>query len=244
MNLYRVFPQPPAAFSMADTDGISEVRSAYSPVGTDSVRAIMVTSPLGETLDSAGSSTALSLGADRRLLGIVREDADAVIVGASTLRAEPVPLPRTTPLVVLTRSGDLHGHQLVSRGAEGERLVVATPRRNADRVRDALEGFTVELLDIGDDISAEALVGNIRSHLGADHLLVEGGRTTWEYLAPLTTELLIATAAPPLNSRQGIPPWWPVPERPWDMASLFTDDARMLYYRHVIPEGGAPSPAR
>ncbi|MDA8777495.1 hypothetical protein N9M74_02530, partial [Pontimonas sp.] len=65
MNLYRVFPQPPAAFSLTDTDGISEVRSAYSPVGTDSVRAIMVTSPLGETLDSAGSSTALSLGADR-----------------------------------------------------------------------------------------------------------------------------------------------------------------------------------
>lgn len=200
----------------------------------------MVTNSAGDTVGSDGGSQGLSRGADRAVLGVLRESAEAVIVGASTIRNEPVPLPRTTPLVVLSASGDLEGHQLRSRGEDRERLIVACPPGRQALLSIALRGFAWEHLPWEPSQSPERLLHDVSGLDVGTHVLVEGGRITWEYFAPLTTELLIATTPPPRDAHQGIPPWWPGDLGQWELSSLFTDDGQMLYYRHV--KGSAARP--
>ncbi len=72
-----------------------------------SVRLNMAVDAAGESIDPAGSSTGLSFTEDRQLLKAIRFDADAVVVGASTVRAEGWNLPPTGVLVVLSKSGNL-----------------------------------------------------------------------------------------------------------------------------------------
>ena len=240
MNLYRVIPPPPEVYDLASTEGQQRLTEHYAASGSESVRAIMVTNSSGDTVDASGTSESLSRGADRKLLGLLRENADAVIVGASTIRLEPVPLPRTTPLVVLSASGNLQGHRLYSRGGPDERLLVAAPLAHRESLTRTLEGLPWELLPWDAGASPDRLQAMLLETAGAGHLLVEGGRKVWEFCAPITTELLIATIPPPRDSHQGIPPWWPGSPTNWELRSLFTDDAKMLYYRHEIATAARP----
>jgi riboflavin biosynthesis pyrimidine reductase len=240
VNLYRVIPQPPEVYDLTRESDRGALVDHYAASASESVRAIMVTNSSGDTVDAVGTSESLSHGVDRKLLGLLRENADAVIVGASTIRREPVPLPRTTPLVVLSASGDLHGHTLYSRGAPDERLMVATPATHRESLASALEGLPWELLPWDIEASPDELQSVLLETTSAGHLLVEGGRKVWEFCAPITTELLIATIPPPRDSHQGIPPWWPGSPENWELRSLFTDDAKMLYYRHEIAPAARP----
>ena len=240
MNLYRVIPAPPEVYDLTREEDQQRLADHYAAPGSESVRAIMVTNSAGDTVDDAGSSESLSRGADRKLLGLLRESSDAVIVGASTIRSEPVPLPRTTPLVVLSARGDLRNHTLVSRSAPGERLLVASALAHRESLARALEGLPWELLPWDPQAPPEELQKALRETISSSHLLVEGGRKTWEFCAPITTELLVAATPPPRDSHQGIPPWWPGSPADWELRSLFTDDAKMLYYRHEITAAARP----
>jgi riboflavin biosynthesis pyrimidine reductase len=240
VNLYRVIPPPPEVYDLASEEGQRGFLEHSAVRGSESVRAIMVTNSAGDTVDDAGTSESLSRGTDRTLLALLRENADAVIVGASTIRSEPVPLPRTTPLVVLSTSGNLHGHKLFTRGAPGERLVVASAPAHRESLADALEGLPWELLPWDTAAPPEELQRVLQENDFSGHLLVEGGRKVWEFCAPITTELLIATIPPPRDSHEGIPPWWPGSPQNWELRSLFTDDAKMLYYRHEIAAAARP----
>lgn len=240
MNLYRVIPQPPEVFDLNQLDARAALAEHYAPSGGESVRAIMVTDSTGNTVSSEGTSQELSRGVDRALLSVLRESAEAVIVGAATIRQEQVPLPRTTPIVVLSASGELHGHHLHSRQSTHERLIIATPHGNEAGLGSALKGLPWEHLPWEPSESPRALLDAMRERGAGSHVLVEGGRMTWEYCAPLTTELLLATTPPPRDAHQGIPPWWPGDLSKWELSSLFTDDAKMLYYRHVKPSAARP----
>ncbi len=241
MNLYRVVPPPPEVYDLSAESSRQAIEQLYQPEGSSSVRAIMVTNSAGDTIGPQGSSQDLSQGADRALLSILRENSDAVIVGASTIRREPVPLPRTTPLVVLCSSGDLNNHQLVSRGGRDEHLIVVAPAQHRGALGQALGGFPWEHLSWESDGAVEDLLAEIQTRTSGGHVLVEGGRITWEFFAPLTTELLIATIPPPRDHHQGIPPWWPGDPSHWTLRSLLTDDQKMLYYRHEIAPAARPS---
>lgn len=99
--------------SRGDGDGDFETlaqRYAW-PAGTSDtasyVRLNMAVAGDGESIDAAGTSTGLSFAEDRRLLKTIRSDAQAVVVGASTVRAEGWNLPATGLLVVLSTSGNL-----------------------------------------------------------------------------------------------------------------------------------------
>jgi riboflavin biosynthesis pyrimidine reductase len=61
----------------------------------------------GSAAGPDGTSSSLTMGADRAVLGAIRAESDLVLVGAATLRAEPHLVPRSTRLAVLSRSGDL-----------------------------------------------------------------------------------------------------------------------------------------
>ena len=240
MNLYRVLPPPPEVFDLKEPQSHRALVEMYRPDGDHSARAIMVTNSAGDTVSPEGSSTQLSRGADRALLAALREDADAVVVGASTIRHELVPLPRHTPLVVLSASGDLRGHQLLSRHAPEERLIIATPAEHHDHLAEALREVPWEPLAWNPGNPPEELADAVRALVNGGHLLIEGGQMTWEYCAPLTTELLISTTPPPRDHHQGIPPWWPTSLEDWELRSLLTDDDKMLYYRHVAPAAARP----
>lgn len=68
------------------------------------VRANLVASRSGETVGPSGTSIDLTSGEDRSLLRLIRQDCDALIVGAASIRAEGWHLPP-------------HGHtHVVSRG--------------------------------------------------------------------------------------------------------------------------------
>ncbi len=212
MNLYRVLPPPPEVFDLEDPQSHRALVEMYRPDGDHSVRAIMVTNSAGETVSSEGSST----------------------------RHEVVPLPRHTPLVVLSASGDLRGHQLLSRHAPEERLIIATPAEHHDHLAEALREVPWEPLAWNPDSPPEELADAVRARVDGGQLLIEGGQVTWEYCAPLTTELLISTTPPPRDHHQGVPPWWPTSLEDWELRSLLTDDDKMLYYRHVAPAAARP----
>ena len=76
----------------------------------------MVATAAGGTRDSRGSSEGLSKGEDRRLLHLHRKVSDAIVLGRQTLDRERIPLPRDTPLVVLSLLGQIAADNLV--GAE------------------------------------------------------------------------------------------------------------------------------
>jgi riboflavin biosynthesis pyrimidine reductase len=240
VNLYRVIPQPSEVYNLESKDSRQALAKLYTPEQPSSVRAVMVTNSAGETVSPEGSSSGLSRGSDRALLAVLRESADVVIVGATTIRNEPVPLPRTTPLAVLSASGDLRHHHLNSRGSTEERLIIATPSGSKHSLDVALGGLPWEHLPWDPTVSPQVLIGAVRQLIPGAHVLVEGGRMTWEYLAPLTTELLIATTPPPRDQHQGIPPWWSGDVSQWELASLLTDDAKMLYYRQVLRSAARP----
>ena len=76
------------------------------PLGR-SVRLNMVLSPADETRGVDSTSHTLTSQEDRRLLKILRSDADVVVVGAESVRAEGWFLPPRGRLAVLSLSGEL-----------------------------------------------------------------------------------------------------------------------------------------
>ncbi|WP_181134458.1 dihydrofolate reductase family protein, partial [Rathayibacter sp. AY1D5] len=71
----------------------------------------MIASVTGSSTGSDGTSETLTNRVDRTILGVVREQADVVLVGAASVRAEGYRVPRRVPLAVVSASGDLAGHR-------------------------------------------------------------------------------------------------------------------------------------
>jgi riboflavin biosynthesis pyrimidine reductase len=167
------------------------------------------------------------------LLGLYRESADVVIVGASTVRRERVPTPRTSVLALVTSSGHLAGHKLELR--DNHRVVVVTSPTGAARVASDLAKIPHRsvVLDKQANFLAPDILGALSGLCSTHHVLIEGGRVLWETFAPITDELALAVTPPPLDYHGGIPPWWPGDTSRWTVHSLMTDDEKMLYYRYI-----------
>ena len=238
MNLYQVIPGPPRTINFSTARERAALAPTLRPPVTPWVRAIMVTDPAGHTVDSSGSSRGLTRGADRALLALYRENADVVIVGAETIRREPVPTPRHTPLVIVSGSGDLRGHQLIVR--EGGRFLLVTSEAGATRQASegALPGAEVVTLPGPGPFPAREILDSLTGRAETGNVLVEGGRALWETFAPITHELCVATTGAPRDERAGVPEWWPHPPDSLALHSLMTDDTQMLYYRYLTPLGG------
>lgn len=241
MNLYGVIPPPASTTNLADETERRAVVETLRPPKGPWVRAAFVTNSAGEMWGSDGTSASITRGADRALLALHRQVVDAVIVGARTITQEPVPLPVSTPLVVVTASGNLQGHQLIHT-ERGEVVVVTTPE-GATRVAESLDSVAhrVVVLDEAPAFSAEAIVATLQGALGAQSFLIEGGRALLETFASITDEVALSVTPPPRSDRGGVPPWWPGVPESWSLVSLMTDDEQMLYYRYLTGPRGAPS---
>ena len=241
MRLYGIIPPPARSIDLGAPDERDDFVNELVPPPGPWVRAIMVTNSAGEMSGVDGSSRSLSRGSDRALLALHRSVVDAVIVGAATIKAEPVPVPSSVPLVVITRSGDLSNHQLTNT-QRGE-LVVVTGAAGSTTASSSLENLPHRVLTLegSDPFSGTAIAALLKESLGAQALLIEGGRSVYETFAPITDEVALSVTPPPRHERAGIPPWWPLSTEAWALTSLMTDDDKMLYYRYLTAVRGAPS---
>lgn len=114
--LRRTLPQPVETVDVSTEDGRRWLLEQYRPPRREFVRSNTIVSADGSVTGPDGTSSSLGSAADRRVLGVIREHGDVVLVGGATLRAERFGLPARTPLAVVTESGDLTGHRLDSGG--------------------------------------------------------------------------------------------------------------------------------
>ena len=241
MNLYRVLPPPSQAFDLTNEADLALITADLAPPATGWVRALMVTNALGETEGPDGTSGSLTSGVDRKLLTLQRAAFDVIVLGAETARRERIPVPETTPLAVVTTSGDLRGHQLLTSPAS--RLVVVTRPAASARARETLGGIDAEIVTLEGEgrIPAVEVRDALNTALGSQTFLLEGGRSLWESWVHLIDEVALSVTPPPNDVHRGIPSWWPLDTSLWQLTSLMTDDAKMLYHRYQTGPRGAPS---
>lgn len=179
MILRRVHPAGSAEEVALDTEGEGardRLLDWYAPGEGESIRLNFVATLDGRVSGEDGTSGSLTAGADRMILGVIREHADVILVGASTVRAESYRLPRATPLAIVTTSGDLDGHGFEPREGAPEVLVLA-PESATDAVRRSLSGVRHQVLplpDRGEPATADEILGALRAH-GAERIVCEGG---------------------------------------------------------------------
>ena len=231
MTFYRVFPDPRLAIDPKTDRGIEQLNTLYTMSMAPSVRVNMIVRPNGSTTGSDGTSGSLSSGSDRALLRIIRSMADAVIIGAETLRRERIPLPHTIPLVVLSTSGNIAVDNIVSGAHSGELIVVTSA---VDTAAQTLGTHPHRIIDPGHPSpSAEHIIALCRAQ-GWNRLLVEGGQqiTTLFASAGVVDDVCLTLTGAPLSEDTPPVDWWPKVSS-WATAHLLMDDDRMLYHRYT-----------
>ena len=243
MILRRVHPAGAAEEVALDTDGTGardRLLDWYAPGEGESIRLNFVTTLDGRVTGDDGTSGSLTAGADRMILGVIREHADVILVGASTVRAESYRLPRATPLAIVTTSGDLTGHGFEPREGAPAVLVLA-PGSATDAVRRSLSGIPHAILplpDRGEPATADEILGALRAH-GAERIVCEGGPGLAGLLlaAGLVDEVCLTTV--PRLGGSGIrllADDGPALSR-WEPRQLLLDDEGVQYARWVHRAG-------
>lgn len=189
MSLTRVVPGP---VEEIDLDDRARLLEAYAPPRTPWFRFNLITSVGGSAAGSDGTSESLTNPADRRLLGVIRELADIVLVGAQSVRAEGFQLPRRARLAVVTTSGDLHGHRIDS--TEG-RVYVVCPASAADRAAASIPGAEIITIAGEGALDPAAIVAALHER-GFTSIVCEGGPSLVAQfvVASLVDELCLSTS--------------------------------------------------
>lgn len=196
---------PPPATPEVDLDELYRVAERSRP----HLRANMVASADGAAT-AGGRSAGLSSAADKRLFALLRGHADAVLVGASTVRVEgyggvrPSParrawraergLAEVPPIVVVSRTGALAPDLRLFTDTERPPLVVLPASTPAERVADL--ATRAEVLRAGDDdVDLAAALAALAAR-GLRHVLCEGGPKLLATLAArgLLDELCLTVA--------------------------------------------------
>lgn len=242
-ELWTALPQHRALPATSGEPDLVELYDSYMPAGGVRVQSNMVISVDGAVAGADGLSRSVSTPADMRVFSVVRSLADAVVVGAQTVRSER--LTRMSPkpthadqrrtrgqadvptMVIVTSSGDLPWDRINARGTSpvwvatntSDPQVLAQLRRHADEV---LTGV------VSPQAVKDALV--VR---GLRRIVCEGGPsvlTQWmdaglidEMCLTVSPQLLGAPGAPRLFG-EGI-----ATARDVEVLSLVTDGQSMMY---------------
>jgi riboflavin biosynthesis pyrimidine reductase len=209
----------------------------YRPASPTVVRLNFVASINGSVVGEDGTSESLSSHTDRRILGVIRQHADAVLVGARTVRREGYTAPQHARLAVVTRSGDLEGHRL---DESFHRPIIICPQSAVERVKQQMRGAAVDIAPLRSDVLDPAEVLDLLRERGLSAVVCEGGPTLAASLldAGLVDELCLTTA--PRLRAPGVPL---VPRlagsRTAALAHLLADDDGYLYARWSLRSGQA-----
>ncbi|KQQ00557.1 MULTISPECIES: dihydrofolate reductase family protein [unclassified Rathayibacter] len=205
------------------------IEEAYRPPADLRVRLNMIASLNGSSIGSDGTSETLTNRVDRTILGVIRAQADVVLVGAASVRAEGYRVPKRVPLAIVSASGDLAGHRLELQ--EGARVLLLVPasRRPPELPRG------VEIVPVGGDgdrLSVDAMLDALAEH-GLDRVVCEGGATlSGQFLASGRVDEVCLTTAPRV-----VLPGLPVAataaavDDHYSLTMLAVDDAGFTYAR-------------
>lgn len=191
MIFERLYPAPAEAI---DADDRGRLLDAYRPPAPEWLRVNLVTSVTGSAAGADGTSQTLSSKSDRKILGVIRELADVVLIGAESLRTEGYVQPRNARLAVVTLSGNLAGHR-VDLGAASAPIVVCPPKA-AEGVLAELPSAEVVAIEPSErGIESAALVSALRDR-GLASIVCEGGPSLVGQLlsAALVDELCLTTS--------------------------------------------------
>lgn len=183
-RLYRQDAHATSLGATIDNDIVSVDDAMTFPRTADiSVELCMISTPDGTT-DVAGRSGPLGGPTDRDVLLTLRAQADVVLVGAGTVRAEQYRAPSTSPLpiVVVTRSCDLDFDSPLFTSGWGMLATTIDAPNTPVRTFRAGEG----------DVDLSSIIQQLRSELNARVVHVEGG-------PDLNTSLLHADLVDAIN---------------------------------------------
>lgn len=207
-----------------DTMNRDAAKLWWDTLGDDWVRVNVITDALGHTVGTSGTSNDLTGGADRALLLALREIADVVVLGGATVRAEPQSVPRSAPLVIVSRSADIPD-SVIERAQGGVTVLhhkSATPPVGCESV--ILPRFT-----------GSAILKAIHA-MGHRKIVVEGGLTVIaQFLkSGLVTEWCQTVSSIPGEQTADVV----VPTVVGDLSLMAHDDSGFRYTRRIL--NGAP----
>ena len=235
MIVRRVHPGPPEDLDL-DADGTRErLLELYRTPRQHWLRLNLVTSVSGSAAGSDGTSETLTSAVDRRILGVIRELSDVVLVGAESVRAEGYVRPKRAPLAVVTGSGDLAGHRI---GGDGPPVVVLCPESAVERVRQSLPDADIVLVPGPRMLPADVLAA-LRDH-GFEAVVCEGGPgLARQFVVSGLVDEVCLTTSPRLTGVTlplfGVEAF---PEVAVTLGQLLVDDESSLYARWFT---GAPA---
>lgn len=200
MLVTEVFPRTLAA---VDADGDHEavrewIAERYSLAAPETVRLNMITSLTGSAVGSDGTSETLTGGVDRLILRAIRAEADAVIVGAQTVRAEGYLLPRSAALAIVTRSGSLAGLRVPAE--QQHPLLVLCPQSQTGEVEASVSHLRADVIGLPADEPGPAQIVDALRSRGLRRLVCEGGPSlAHQFAAAGIVDEFCVTVAPALT---------------------------------------------
>ena len=239
------------------TETASDIGSVYAqitwpqaPAGRPYVFINMASTADGKIVlgDAHGSAKGVGGSTDQLLFRRLQTQADAVIVGAVTLRASQVIYPPQLPRFTITRSGDIPtNNRFFSDAPENATIFVPESVDEQTRSRLAAEtGATVLPCGITDVNIAQALE-IIRNRFRVNALLCEGGSALNEQMFRLgLADELFLTLAPKIKGGAHLPTivggegFAPGQFATLELISVYRDESELyLRYRvkHPHPEG-------
>jgi riboflavin biosynthesis pyrimidine reductase len=248
VTLTRVFPEPEAGGEAADlprtVDGLDPVSRdwllrRYAPTPGAYLRVNMIASLNGAVAGSDGTSDSLSSRLDRRILGVIRELADVVLVGAGSVRAEGYVVPARAALAVVTSSGHLAGHRLRDPAhrdsAHRQPVFILCPRSAVGRAEAATAGSraTVVPLDDEDGVLAPTAILAALHTIGLSRIVCEGGPVLAGRLfaADLVDEFCLSTSPQVVLGGRGLLESAAAGSTGFRMRQLLLDDQGATYAR-------------
>lgn len=172
-----------------------ELTRAYAPGAEPWLRVNFVSTVDGAAQGSDGVSKSINNDADKRVFDALRANADCLVVGAGTLRAEGYDVPQL-PLVVVSRSADLPP---TLRDAPRGRILMATVA-SSDGLSDAREQLGEDnVLVLGEEEIDLASLKRELADRGWKDQLCEGGPSLFaDLLAAGVVDELCWTIVPRL----------------------------------------------
>lgn len=235
-RLYDTTDVPPAPDAL-----YAALRFPEPPPGRPYAFLNMVSTADGKTLIAPRGSTAAGVGGptDQMLMRRIREAADAVMLGAGTLRPEGGAYPPRLWRAVVTRSGDLPLDNRFFTEAPG-RAIVFAPETLPPETRERL-GTRAQVRIVGETtVDIQAAVGLLRAEFGVERLLLEGGPTlNFELFQAGVVDELFLTLAPKIKGGAHLPTVVDGPGLPerqviaLDLLSLYRDGSELYLRYHV-----------
>lgn len=205
-NATRLYPLPPLGISAAKIYEDIELPPAGRSESSRPYVIINMVSTLDGRVAVEGKSASLGSQVDRRTMRNLRAKADAVMIGANTLRAEKLSLGVDAPrhgrqplAVIVTRSGDIPLESNLLLTENQELLVVSPPDVAVELPRSIGRILSVPQAPPGEGgyIDLRETLNVLKAEFLIDLLVVEGGSTiNYQLISRGLADELFLTLAP------------------------------------------------